>query len=56
MEVTPETKKGVERLISAGWMVTNQLVFTTASSRRGHTAKLRKILNDIGVYHITLFL
>jgi len=49
MEVTPEVKQAVERLLSAGWIVTNQLVFTTAASRRGHTAKLRKVLNDIGV-------
>lgn len=49
MEVTPEVKKAVERLLSAGWMVTNQHVLTTASSRRGHTAKLRKVLNDIGI-------
>ena len=49
MEVTPEVKKGIEMLLSAGWIVTNQMVFTAASSRRGHTAKLRKVLNDIGV-------
>lgn len=49
MEITPETKECIRKLISAGWVVTNQLVFTTASSRRGHTAKLRKVLNDIGV-------
>lgn len=49
MEVTPETKIAVERLLSAGWIVTNQLVFTSAASRRGHTAMLRKVLNDIGV-------
>ena len=49
MEITPETKGAVEKLSSAGWLVTNQLVFTTASSRRGHSVKLRKILNDIGV-------
>ena len=49
MEVTPEAKKAIERLISAGWTVTNQLVFTVASSRRGHTAKLRKVLSEIGV-------
>jgi lysine 2,3-aminomutase len=30
-------------------MVTNQVVFTAAASRRGHTNKLRKVLNDIGV-------
>lgn len=49
MEVTPETQIAVSRLISAGWIVTNQLVFTSAASRRGHTAMLRKVLNDIGV-------
>jgi lysine 2,3-aminomutase len=49
MEVTPLVKKAVERLNAAGWIVTNQLVFTAAASRRGHTAKLRKILNDIGI-------
>ncbi len=49
MEVTPESALAVKRLISAGWTVTNQLVFTAAASRRGHTAKLRKVLNDIGV-------
>ncbi len=49
MEVTPESAEGIRKLISAGWIVTNQLVFTAAASRRGHTAKLRKVLNDIGV-------
>jgi len=49
MEITMETKKAVERLLGAGWAVTNQEVFTVAASRRGHTAKLRKVLNDIGV-------
>jgi lysine 2,3-aminomutase len=49
MEITPETKECVRKLIAAGWVVTNQLVYTTASSRRGHTTKLRKVLNDIGV-------
>jgi lysine 2,3-aminomutase len=49
MEVTPETKEAVRKLISAGWIVTNQHVFTAAASRRGHNAKLRKSLNDIGV-------
>lgn len=49
MEITPEAKLAVEKLISAGWIVTNQQVFTTAGSRRGHTAKLRKVLNEIGV-------
>lgn len=49
MEITPESKSAFDKLISAGWTVTNQLVFTTAASRRGHTAKLREVLNDIGV-------
>jgi lysine 2,3-aminomutase len=49
MEVTPEARTAVERLIRAGWTVTNQLVFTAAASRRGHSAKLRMVLNDIGV-------
>jgi lysine 2,3-aminomutase len=49
MEITPESKECIDRLISAGWLITNQHVFTTASSRRGHTAKLRKILSKVGV-------
>ncbi|MBE0637903.1 MAG: KamA family protein [Bacteroidales bacterium] len=49
MEITPEVKKAVSKLLSAGWIVTNQQVFTVAAARRGHTAKLRKVLNDIGV-------
>ncbi len=49
MEVTPEAAGSIRKLIAAGWIVTNQLVFTTAASRRGHSAKLRKVLNDIGV-------
>ncbi len=49
MEVTPESSMAVQRLIAAGWTVTNQLVFTVAASRRGHSAKLRKVLNDVGV-------
>lgn len=49
MEVTPEVVKAVHMLQSAGWVVTNQHVFTTATSRRGHLAKLRKVLNDLGI-------
>jgi lysine 2,3-aminomutase len=49
MEVTPESRDAVARLLSAGWIVTNQLVFTAAASRRGHTAKLRVVLNEAGV-------
>ena len=49
MEITPEVEESVKQLISAGWTVTNQHVFTSASSRRGHTNKLRQVLNDIGI-------
>ncbi len=49
MEITPEMEKGIGLLTSAGWLVTNQMVFTAAASRRGHTAKLRKELIKIGV-------
>ncbi|HPY12627.1 MAG TPA: KamA family protein [Sphaerochaeta sp.] len=49
MEITRETQAAVARLLAAGWAVTNQEVFTVAASRRGHSAKLRKTLNDIGV-------
>ncbi len=49
LEITPETKKAIDMLRNAGWMIANQLVFTAPSSRRGHAAKLRKVLNDIGI-------
>jgi len=49
MEITPEVRSAVQNLISAGWIITNQLVFATAASRRGHTAKLRQVLNDVGI-------
>jgi len=49
MEITPESKAAISKLLSAGWIVTNQLVFTAAASRRGHTAQLRRSLNDVGV-------
>lgn len=49
MEVTPEAAKAIHMLTEAGWTVTNQMVFTAAASRRGHAAKLRKVLNDLGV-------
>ena len=55
MEVTPEARTAVKRLNEAGWTVTNQLVFTAAASRRGHAAKLRKVLNDIGVINYYTF-
>ncbi len=49
MEITPEAADGIRKLLSAGWIVSNQVVFTAASARRGHIAKLRKVLNDLGV-------
>lgn len=49
IEITPEVKDAVAGLIHAGWVITNQHVFTAASSRRGHNAKLRQTLNEIGV-------
>jgi lysine 2,3-aminomutase len=49
MEVTPEVKIAVEKILNAGWFIANQQVFIAAASKRGHTAKLRKVLNDIGV-------
>lgn len=55
MEVTPEARDAVKLLNSAGWIVTNQLVFTTAASRRGHSSKLRQVLNEIGVLNYYTF-
>jgi lysine 2,3-aminomutase len=49
MEVTPEARDAVQQLLSAGWVVTNQMVSTVAASRRGQTARLRQVLNEIGV-------
>jgi lysine 2,3-aminomutase len=49
LELTPEALEGIRRLRSAGWQVTNQLVFNTAASRRGHTARLRSELHRAGV-------
>jgi lysine 2,3-aminomutase len=49
MEVTPEARDAVARTLAAGWVVINQFVFTSAASRRGHTAKLREVLNEVGV-------
>ncbi len=55
MEVTPEAREAIKRLISAGWTVTNQHVLTTSSSRRGHVAKLRQVLNEVGVLNYYTF-
>ena len=49
LEVTPETKEAIRKILSAGWIITNQLVYTVAASRRGHTTRLRQVLNSLGV-------
>ena len=49
LEITPMALEGLNKLKRAGWSINNQLVFNVAASRRGHTAKLRKILQDNGV-------
>ncbi len=49
MEITPETEKAIRKILHSGWAVSNQEVFTVAASRRGHSAKLRHVLNNIGV-------
>lgn len=49
LELTPEAKQAIEAVSLAGWTVTNQLVYNVAASRRGHTAKLRRSLNSVGV-------
>jgi len=49
IEITPEVELAVKKILDAGWMVTNQQVFIPAVSVRGHTVRLRKALNDIGV-------
>ncbi|MDR0962796.1 MAG: KamA family protein [Mediterranea sp.] len=49
LELTPEAVEGIRKLHAAGWQITNQLVFNTAASRRGHTARLRSELHRLGV-------
>lgn len=49
LEITPEAKEAIEKILSAGWIITNQLVYTVAASRRGHTTRLRQVLNSLGV-------
>ena len=49
LELTPMALDGIRKLKSAGWRISNQLVYNVAASRRGHTAKLRKLLQDNGV-------
>ncbi len=50
LELTPESCEAIRRIQSTGWIVTNQLVFNVTASRRGHTAKLRRLLNGYGVF------
>ena len=49
LEVTPEAREAIRKILAAGWTITNQLVYNVAASRRGQTAKLRKVLNGLGV-------
>ena len=49
MELTPEAIKTIELLRETGWIIVNQHVFTTASSRRAHNMQLRRELNKLGV-------
>ena len=49
MEITPLVKEALQKLNRAGWLVINQHVFTAAASRRGHNAKLRQTLGEVGV-------
>lgn len=49
LEVTPEAEEAIRKILSAGWLITNQLVYTVAASRRGHTTRLRLVLNSLGV-------
>lgn len=49
LELSPESRRAIAGLQNAGWTVTNQLVFTAAASRRGHSSKLRQVLSEVGV-------
>jgi len=49
LEITPSATKAIEKILSAGWLITNQLVYNVAASRIGHTTKLRQELNKVGV-------
>ncbi len=49
LEMTKEAKEAIKHITSVGWIITNQLVFNVASSRRGHTVALRKVLINNGV-------
>ena len=49
LEMTKEAKEAIKRITATGWIITNQLVFNVAASRRGHTTALRKTLINNGV-------
>ena len=49
LEMTKESSEAIRRILSTGWIVTNQLVFNVAASRRGHVVALRKTLINNGV-------
>jgi lysine 2,3-aminomutase len=49
LEITPQAREAIRKIISAGWIITNQMVYTVAASHRGHTARLRQVLNHSGV-------
>ena len=49
LEMTPEAQEAIRKILSAGWLITNQLVYNVAASRRGHTTRLRQVLNMQGV-------
>lgn len=49
LEITLEVVTALRKIQEAGWMITNQQVFTVASSRRGHSAALRRMLNRVGI-------
>jgi lysine 2,3-aminomutase len=47
--MTKEAKEAIKRITSTGWIITNQLVYNVAASRRGHNVALRKTLINNGV-------
>ena len=49
LEVTPEAREAIRKILAAGWTITNQLVYNVAAPPRGRPAKLRKVLNGLGV-------
>ena len=49
LEMTKEAREAIKCITSAGWIITNQLVYNVAASRRGHTVALRKTLINNGV-------